>query len=67
MNRNPNYLSKPDEFYIFRFVKPKILEDAEKYIKGISSEEFKIPEAGKASAYTDLSDWQQWGTGKASW
>ncbi|XXH01354.1 pre-mRNA-splicing factor rse1 [Hypoxylon texense] len=67
MNRNPNTWSKADEFYIFRFAKPEVLEQAETYIDGLSSEKFKIPEAGKSSAYTDLTDWQQWGTGKASW
>ncbi|KAI1381213.1 cytochrome P450 [Hypoxylon crocopeplum] len=66
MNRNPNTWSKADEFYIFRFVKPEILEHAETYIEGLSSEKFKIPELGKSSVYTDLTDWQQWGTGKAS-
>ncbi|EXU99694.1 cytochrome P450 [Metarhizium robertsii] len=51
MNRNPETWAKADEFYGFRFVKP---------------ESFTIPEAGKASEYINLSDWQQWGTGKAS-
>ncbi|KAI1123641.1 putative cytochrome P450 [Nemania abortiva] len=66
MNRNPNTWAKADEFYIFRFVKPEVLEQAEKYIEGLSSDKFKIPEAGKTSAYTDVSGWQQWGTGKGS-
>lgn len=75
MNRNPETWAKADEFYGFRFVKPEVLDAARKSISSFatvlpsaeSNESFTIPEAGKASEYTNLSDWQQWGTGKASW
>ncbi|KAH0598468.1 hypothetical protein MHUMG1_03766 [Metarhizium humberi] len=74
MNRNPETWAKADEFYGFRFVKPEVLDAAQKSISSFatvlpsaeSTESFTIPEAGKASEYTNLSDWQQWGTGKAS-
>lgn len=67
--------AKADEFYGFRFVKPEVLDAAQKSISSFatvlpsaeSNESFTIPEAGKASEYTNLSDWQRWGTGKASW
>ncbi|KFG84652.1 putative cytochrome P450 [Metarhizium anisopliae] len=66
--------AKADEFYGFRFVKPEVLDAAQKSISSFatvlpsaeSNESFTIPEAGKASEYTNLSDWQRWGTGKAS-
>lgn len=75
MNRNPETWAKADEFYGFRFVKPEVLDKAQKRIRSLftvlssakSNKSFTIPEAGKASEYTNLSDWQQWGSGKASW
>ncbi|KAI1156561.1 putative cytochrome P450 [Nemania diffusa] len=74
MNRNPAVWSEPDEFYPFRFVSQEAFQDAKTYLKDqsctsalpLSSDQFKIPEAGKATPYTDISDWQQWGTGKGS-
>ncbi|RYP79128.1 hypothetical protein DL771_000106 [Monosporascus sp. 5C6A] len=74
MNRIPATWAEADKFYGFRFVKPEVLEQAKQNIKGLSSglssspsnDSFEIPKGGKPSAYTDLSDWQQWGTGKAS-
>ncbi|KAJ2995163.1 hypothetical protein NUW58_g1353 [Xylaria curta] len=74
MNRDPAVWCEPDEFYPFRFVSPQAYKHANTYMKDaprasampLSGDRYKIPEAGKATLYTDISDWQQWGTGKGS-
>lgn len=70
MNTDPSNFNKAQEFYGFRFVKPEVLAQAEQNLAGLSSspnESFVIPQAGKASSFIELSDWQQWGTGRCAW
>ncbi|KAI0207021.1 cytochrome P450 [Astrocystis sublimbata] len=71
---DPAVWCEPDEFYPFRFVSPQAYKHANTYMKDaprasampLSGDRYKIPEAGKATPYTDISDWQQWRTGKGS-
>ena len=69
MNMDPANFVNAHDFYGFRFVKPEVLAEAEKNIPALSNsnEEFQIPEPGKSSNYIELSDWQQWGTGRCAW
>jgi cytochrome P450 len=69
MNTDPDNYVKAQSFMGFRFVKPEDLEQAEKVLPALSSqdERFAIPEMGRASNYIELSDWQQWGTGRCAW
>lgn len=72
MNTDPANFAKATDFYGFRFVKPEVLEQAVQTLDALSSpsstqDNLTIPESGKASNYIELSDWQQWGTGRCSW
>lgn len=74
MNKDAATWEKPDMFYGFRFVKPDIIKETEinttrpsELHLSTRNENFDIPQDAKSSAYTAISDWQQWGTGKAAW
>lgn len=63
MNVDSTHYSDPTQFHGFRFVRPEVLDKASKTFSGA----FKIPEGQEPSDFTELSDWQLWGTGKSSW
>jgi hypothetical protein len=69
MNTDSANFIHANTFYGFRFVKSEVLEEAARFLPALSNptESFTIPEAGKASNYVELSDWQQWGTGRCAW
>jgi cytochrome P450 len=62
MNVDSTYYSDPTQFHGFRFVRPEVLDKASKTLSG----SFTIPEGQEPSEFTELSDWQLWGTGKSS-
>ncbi|KAI0160702.1 cytochrome P450 [Xylariaceae sp. FL1272] len=72
MNLDPANYAQASEFRGFRFVEPCVLESFVTEHKGKLNPDELIPdgfcilEPGKASRFVDLSDWQQWGTGKSA-
>jgi hypothetical protein len=66
MNLDPANFPQPNEFRGFRFVDPQVLERSLSGTLPIP-EAFQKPDPGKVSDFTELSDWQLWGTGRSAW
>ncbi|KAG8162289.1 hypothetical protein KVR01_008054 [Diaporthe batatas] len=69
MNTDSANFVHPNDFYGFRFVQPEVLAQAESLLalsSPVTEGKFNIPEPGKSSKYIELSDWQQWGTGRCA-
>ncbi|GAB1318482.1 Cytochrome P450 monooxygenase AtmP [Madurella fahalii] len=59
MSLDATYYTNPGEFHGFRFVAPELLAD-------LQHTSFQVPQPGKTSTFTEVSDWQLWGTGKCA-
>lgn len=60
MMKDPAKYAAPQEFDGFRFVDSKLLENL-----GISKSQ--ISQAGEVTQFTDVVDWQFWGSGRMAW
>ncbi|GAB1314472.1 hypothetical protein MFIFM68171_04682 [Madurella fahalii] len=63
LTQDAAYCAKPDEFHGFRFAQPSVVENM---AGAASSTSFQAPERRKSSGFTDIADWQLWGTGKCA-
>lgn len=63
MMLDARYYTAPQEFQGFRFVDPRILE---KRFPGRPSDVASKLQ-GTPSNFTDIGDWQLWGSGRSAW
>lgn len=63
MMLDARHYTAPLEFQGFRFVDPSVLE---KYFPGATGRAISQLQ-GVPSNFTDIGDWQLWGTGRSAW
>ena len=61
MMSDARYYTDPLQFQGFRFVDPKLLD---KQLSAVSGH--RVPQQAPSS-FTDVNDWQLWGTGRSAW
>lgn len=60
MMKDPARYIAPQEFHGFRFVDPKLLGS-------LGGSKCQISQPGEPTQFTDVADWQLWGSGRMAW